>query len=159
MIGQSVAISWNGLERRGVRDRRARPLWHRAALSVKGSRRYARRADDGDNYYVDCYSMRWMAVSLSIIFLCCLDAFFTLDLIRLGMATEANPFMRVLMEHNITVFLVVKYLLTIFGLVVLLMHKNFKVFNRIKVGHILLGFAVMYIFLIKYELWLFSLID
>lgn len=156
MSEQSITFSWDGVERRVAQDRRDRHLWHQAALTVSGQRRYARRQADSENYYVDRYSMRWVAISLAFFTLCCLDAVFTLNLIRLGVATEANPVMRILMDHDITMFLVVKYVGTAFGLVVLLTHKNFKLFNRVKVSHILLGFVLMYVLLIKYELWLFS---
>lgn len=155
---QAQLETWDGIERRNGEDRRDRHLWHRALLYVKGGRQHARRESERQNYYVDRYNHRWMWVSVSILVLCCLDAIFTLNLIRLGIATEANPVMRVLIEHDLMLFMLAKYTLTVLGLFTLLMHKNFRVFKHFKVGHVLCGLVVMYALLIKYELWLFSLI-
>ena len=153
----SSALRWSGAERRRGRDRRKKSAWHRAALSLSGQRLHARRVADRQNYYVDRYPTRWLLVSVSIMVLCCLDAFLTLMLIHRGIAEEANPFMRYFLEDDVLTFMVVKYLFTTFGIVVLLAHKNFVLFQYVKVGHVLYGFLAMYVALIHYELWMFSL--
>ncbi len=156
-LSQQREAGWDGIERRSGRDRRNRTMWRKAVLTVSGQRKHARRAEDRANYYVDHYNIRWMAVTITIMVLCCLDALFTLNLIQQGIAIEANPFMRGLIEHDLRLFFLTKYVLTVVGVLVLLTHKNFYVFRRVKVGHILLGFLVMYALLIKYELMLFGL--
>lgn len=157
-VSTSVIPLWNGIERRRTVDRRTQSAWRRAALTISGQRLHARRVADRKNYYVDRYPKRWMLVSLSIMVLCCLDAFFTLMLIHEGVAEEANPVMRYFMEDDVLKFMIVKYLLTTIGLVVLLTHKNFLLFRLVNVGHVLYGFLALYVVLIKYELWLFSLV-
>ncbi len=145
------------VERRSGVDRRNRSMWRRAMLTVTGQRRYARRAEDRTNYYVDHYNIRWLGVTAAILVLCCLDALFTLKLIQEGIAVEANPFMKALIDHDLQVFFLTKYLITAVGVFILLTHKNFYIFRSVKVGHVLLGLLVMYALLIKYELLLFGL--
>jgi len=57
------------------------------------------------------HDSKTFAVILLIISLSILDAFFTLELIRLG-GTETNPIMCYYLEHGPLVFFIVKYLLT-----------------------------------------------
>ena len=156
-VDLSSALHWDGIERRLGAERRRKSPWQRAVLSLSGQRHHARRAADRKNYYVDRYPTRWLLVTLAILLLCCLDAFFTLMLIYKGIAEEANPVMRYFMEEDIFTFMVVKYLFTTVGLIVLLAHKNFIFFQVIKVSHVLYGFLAMYVVLIHYELWLFTL--
>ncbi len=157
MSPRKEEATWDGVERRSGVDRRNRSHWQRAVLAASGQRRYARRAEDRANYYVDRYDRRWGYVTITILVLCCFDAIFTLNLIQQGIAVEANPIMDHLIEKNLTTFFIIKYLLTAVGLLVLLTHKNFYLFRTIRVSHVLLGLLVMYALLIKYELVLFGL--
>lgn len=157
MLPDQTQVYTGAVERRCGTDRRHRSMWRRAVLTVTGQRKYARRAEDRANYYVDHYNIRWLAVTATILVLCCLDAIFTLNLIQQGIAVEANPLMKALIDHDLQVFFLTKYLITAIGVFVLLTHKNFYLFRSVKVGHLLLGLLVMYALLIKYELVLFSL--
>lgn len=152
MMSESSTSTWSGVERRINNDRRGREVF-----SLHGQRAHARRAEDAVNYYVDRYSARWFVLMLSIIFLCCADAIFTLQLISTGIATEANPLMRIAMDHGVVFFIWAKLGLTTAGLLLLLKHKNFHIFQRIKVKYLICAVLVMYAALIKYELWLFNL--
>lgn len=150
----SVAL---GIERRARMDRRqsftASPFG-RAAW--RGRRRGARRVEDRVNTYVDWYEPRLFYVSVAILLLCCMDAFFTLTLLQRG-ASELNPFMAWLLEIDVQLFLVIKLALTASGLIFLVAHKNFLLFNqRFKVPHLLYAFLAGYALLVKYELVLLS---
>lgn len=156
-MSESCTSSWHhGLECRRSMDRRAHAP-HRSFFSIRGQRAQARRAEDAVNYYVDRYDAHLLLITLSILSLCCLDALFTLSLINAGIAYEINPVMRVVMEESVFLFLGAKFGATALGIMVLLTHKNFYLFRRIKVGYALYGVLFMYAVLIKYELWLFSL--
>ncbi len=157
MLPEQSQVYSGVADRRCGIDRRNRSMWRRAVLSMSGQRRYARRAEDRANYYVDHYNIRWLGVTAAILVLCCLDAVFTLNLIQQGIAVEANPLMKALIEHDLQLFFLIKYLVTAAGVFVLLSHKNFYLFRSVRVGHVLLGLLVMYALLIKYELILFGL--
>lgn len=150
-------LQWDGFERRQGPDRRGRHSWQHLLLLLRGQRIHARRAVDAADYYVDRYDAKLLLVSLTIVLLCCFDAIFTLHLIYLGVAEEANPFMRLMLENSTHLFFATKFALTAFGLVVLVVHKNFRIYRWVTGLHILYGFLIMYALLIKYELWLFSL--
>ncbi len=106
------------------------------------------------NTYVDRYEPHLFYVAVATLLLCCTDAFFTLTLLQQG-AEEINPFMALLLEMDVQLFLVTKFALTAAGLVFLVAHKNFLLFNRrLRVPHVLYAFLVGYMVLVKYELTL-----
>jgi len=140
-------------ERRLCPDRRRRPTPPLSKYIFFGSRRGPRRASDPDrNYYVDRYSPRALLVILLILIMCVFDGFITLHLVKKG-AQELNPLMNFFLRLGGTYFLSVKYLVTLICMFVLLIHKNFYVFN-ISIKHIILWIFVLYGLLITYELWL-----
>ena len=155
-VAVATESRWSGVERRRREDRRGSHCWRRILLGFGGHRRHARRSADSLNHYVDHYELKMLVVSLAIILLCCVDALFTLNLINSGIAVEANPVMRAALESSVELFWAAKFIMTASALLFLLMHKNFTVWG-VKVLHVLYGFCVMYALLIKYELWLFSL--
>lgn len=135
-------------------DRRSRhlkavlmaPFIHRRA----GPRRDHERAQP---HYVDIHEPWVMMAVLLTVVMCVADVFFTLTIIDLG-GEEVNPFMRYLMERDITTFFVVKFIVTSFGLVFTIVHKNFKIFSTISGYHIIIGAFTMYAVLIAYEIML-----
>lgn len=143
----------NGVERRAGFERREYSLIT-VLRSLAGRRALGRRAEDQIGAYIDRLDPRMLLLSLSIITLCCADALFTLNLINSGTVYELNPLMRWTMEQCVYFFLSVKIGLTTLGMFVLLGLKNFYLFDRIKVAHILYGMLISYALLIKYELWL-----
>lgn len=143
----------DGMERRRGYERREYSLIT-VLRSLYGRRALGRRIEDQIGAYVDRFGPRVMLLSLSIITLCCADALFTLNLINSGSAYEVNPLMRWSMEQCVYFFLSIKFGFTSLGLFILLGLKNFYVFERIKVAHILYGVLISYALLIKYELLL-----
>ncbi len=143
----------SGVERRSDGERRKYSLIT-VMRSLYGRRALGRRTEDGIGTYVDRFGPRILLLSLAIVTLCCADAVFTLNLINSGSAYELNPLMRWTMEQCVYFFLSLKIGLTSLALFVLLGLKNFYVFDRVKVSHILYGTLIGYALLIKYELLL-----
>lgn len=146
----SIAIS-NGIEQRRRTDRRSASAAPFSRAAWQGRRRGAQRVEERANSYVDWYEPRLFYIAVGILLLCCMDAAFTLNLLQRG-ASEANPFMAWLLEIDTQLFLVTKFALTAAGLVFLVAHKNFVVFNRLTVRHTLHGLLFGYALLIQYEL-------
>lgn len=157
VMQESKSLVWAGSEdRRKSGDRRYRRM-HHPAYTWRGQRMQSRRAGDQVNVYVDRYGWRWMLITFSIAVLCCADAMMTLNLIGSGRATEVNPVMRALLERDVVWFIAVKFALTGLGLIFLVSHKNFVVFGRVRVSHLLYLALLFYAVLIKYELVLLHL--
>jgi len=146
----------NGIERRSGRERRTHSFVT-LMRALHGRRSLGRRDMDQAKRFFDRYEAKFLFVSLSILVLCGADALFTLSLIDAGIATEANPIMRWVMEESIHLFWISKLSITILSLLILLALKNFYFMRCIKVSYLLYGTLAMYAVLIKYELWLFGL--
>ncbi len=123
-------------------------------LGVGGRRKEGRRATDQVNCYVDLYEPHLFFLSLAVVCMSCVDAFMTLNLIQKGKAIEWNPFMAVLIQHNIHSFIVVKYVLTALPILILLAHKGFTLFGKIKINRLLYVFFGGYLTLNLYEILL-----
>jgi hypothetical protein len=138
-------------ERREKHDRRVhswRTLTY-CGFQGRGRRRHARR--DENNYYLDWYDPKLVFTAITVLFLSCLDALFTLTLISRG-ASEANYFMARLMESSDGLFVAVKVAITAFGILFLLMHSHFQVLRIISGKRLLQILAAVYGLLIGYEL-------
>ncbi len=146
----------NGTERRRDSERRIHSFIT-LLYALHGRRSLGRRDDDQGKRFFDRHEPKYLFVSLGIFVLCGFDALFTLSLIDAGIAVEANPFMRWLMEEGIYLFWFGKLTITMLSLFILLTLKNFYFMRRVKVSHLLYGTLAMYAVLIKYELWLFGL--
>ncbi|MDX1253575.1 MAG: hypothetical protein IDH49_15245 [Gammaproteobacteria bacterium] len=140
------------IERRTSADRRRSPTSPFGRMAWHGKRHGARRTEDRVNTYVDRYEPHLFYAAIATLLLCCADAFFTLTLLQQG-AEEINPFMAWLLEIDIQLFLATKFALTAAGLVFLVAHKNFLLFNqRFRVPYVLYAFLAGYVLLVKYEL-------
>lgn len=142
-----------GPERRSGADRRI--LSHLRAdwrWIYKGRRRVGRRAED--HAHTDWYSPRLMVLVVCIFLLSALDAFMTLNLLRSGQVVEANPFMRLLLEHEVQVFVNVKTVLTGWGLIVLVACSNMRVLRKVRVRQLIVGLFGLYAALIGWEIYL-----
>ena len=117
-----------------------------------------RDADKQHGHYVDIHEPKTIYISIFIIILSCLDAFFTLLLLQKGIAYEANPVMKVLIEsNNATLFVLTKTAITAACIIFLVAHKHFWIIrNRIRTHAALLVALVAYICLINYEVFLLS---
>ncbi len=117
--------TWPERDRRSGPDRRRRPtrLWD----SLVGPRRRqgGRRAEDRPGLYVDVYHPSDVALVLTVFVLNLLDAFFTLSILERG-GREENPLMERLLEAGQETFLYEKCFLVGFWLVLLVVHKNFR---------------------------------
>lgn len=143
------------MDRRAHKDRREHPTRPLSLASLRGRRREIRRTEDSPNHlYVDRYGWKEFIAALAIPVLCVLDAFFTLELISKG-GVELNPIMAALIKLDPIRFLEAKYVLTSIGVVWLLIHKNYRIFNyQVKTSYILGFLALMYGTLVAYELHL-----
>ncbi len=141
-------------EKRQLLDRRESPTKPLGKYIFKGKRKKARRLNEDQNYYVDRYESRYLALVLSILLLCVLDAYFTLKIIHFG-GEELNPLMIKYIERNPEWCLVLKYLVTVVSLVILLIHKNFLFFGKVKAGAVIYLIFFLYFILVFYEAAIF----
>ncbi len=118
-----------------------------------GQRRRARRREDQG--YVDVYDPLVVGVCLATLVLSCLDAYLTLLLISNG-ARELNPLMGVLLSHGLGLFINLKIALTAIGLLILILHKNFRVVGQVRVLHLKYALFGFYALLVAYELMLLA---
>jgi len=107
-------------------------------------------------YYADRYSPRSILAFFTVIFFCILDGHFTLNLVAIGVS-ELNPLMDILMHTNIPAFWFCKIYLTVLGLYLLLIHKNFR-FHGIGIGvkHIILMIIGAYVVIVSGEILMLS---
>lgn len=103
-----------------------------------------------DKPYTNSYESHYLVLILSILLLCILDAHFTLHLLQLG-GSELNPFMILLLEKDVALSLVLKYLITASGLIFLLVHKNFRIFGNIRVSGLIYFVFILYVLLVLAE--------
>jgi hypothetical protein len=114
------------VERRRTVDRRARPTRPWDALLGRSRRARGRRAGERQNLYVDAYRPADVLLVAAILVLNGLDALFTLLHLQRG-GSEANPLMERLLEAGHDTFVLEKTLFVGAWLVLLAMHKNFRV--------------------------------
>ncbi len=90
--------------------------------------------------------------------LCIVDVFATLALLQKG-SVELNPIMRKLIETDVRLFFVVKYVATVVGVFLLLSYKRFPLFGKnINSLHTLYGFMAVYLMLVVYQVTLLYLV-
>ncbi|UCE41166.1 MAG: hypothetical protein JSV17_17320 [Candidatus Aminicenantes bacterium] len=140
------------IDRRIKPDRRKLSTRPFSKYIFKGKRRHARRKEEDQNYYVDRYDAKYLALVLSILVLCVFDAYFTLKIIHNG-GRELNPLMIKFLDRFPEVSLIVKYLMTVISLIILLVHKNFIMFGKIKAYIFLYLIFSLYFFLVIYEVF------
>ena len=146
-------------ERRSGTDRR-RLLLQSFLWQFLKSRRVGERrvGHDGVHHYVDVHGAGLFLVILLILVMCIADAYLTLTLLEAG-AVEVNPVMRAAIEEDQRGFFYTKYLLTACSLVVLFLHKNYRMFGRLYGRHILVTVLLIYALLIGYEISLLTRLD
>jgi hypothetical protein len=139
-------------ERRERSERRKTPttIWN--SLSGSGSRRGLRRDDESAAaHFVDLFPAHLLALIVALLILSIVDAVITLELIDSG-CDEINPLMACLLERGPMAFLVGKFLLTATGLPLLVVFKNFSLFgSRLRVGHLIPVFVILYVLLLSYQ--------
>jgi len=140
-------------EKRQLSDRRKRPTPLLSRYSIKGRRKKARRSTEGNDFYVDQYELRYLILTLSILILCFLDAYFTVNILQLG-GVELNPLMSIIIYENPVLCFAVKYLITACSVIFILIHKNFKIFGKVKSHSIIYSVFTVYSLLILFEIYL-----
>ena len=132
-------------------DRRSHSLMTLHGALFKYRRRSSRREGEHTNNYVDWYGHWTLVATLTIILLCCVDAFLTVVLLSHG-AEEMNILMDWLIQKDIRSFAVVKISITGLALIVLVMHLNFRVYKIFVVRYLIFALVPMYSLLIAHEL-------
>ena len=142
-------------ERRRGQDRRQSSRINFRYFLINGRRESARREEDQTRiFFFDRYNQRIFAAIIAILMLSIFDALLTLVLIERG-SSELNPVMAYFLEYGPLPFIVSKYLLTSFGVVVLLIYKNVFI-NKINMYTHSLFSCVIFVFstVIVWELYL-----
>lgn len=134
------------VERKG--DRRRRPTPFISKYTFVGRRRAARRAEERYNYYVDRLGGRVWSVIVIVFILSIIDSMFTIYFLNRGYY-EMNPLMNVALFIGKPVFILLKYVFTVIGILILGMHKNFR-YVKLLISLI----VVFYILLNSYHIWL-----
>ena len=142
-------------DRRLGKDRRSNGVPKIKSFFIYGRRKKTRRKDDKYKIsYSDQYSSGIFVAAVLILFLSIIDAFLTLFLIDCG-ASEINPIMAYFLNFGPYTFMGVKYFLTCYSLIVLLIFNNvflgkLKIYTRT-----LFSYAVgVFMIVIGWELFL-----
>ncbi len=158
MPGEHAAISLDicaprcgtAAERRGPKDRRARPTRCLSRYTLTGRRRAARRDSEAADYYVDGCEVRYLLMIGFILILCVLDCALSVRIHQWGGA-EINRLAAGLIQGSPVRLLVFKLGLTSAGLVFLLLHKNFKLLGWVRAGDVIAFVLAVYLVLCSYE--------
>lgn len=160
MDGESADKKPQGFtERRKNEDRRSmKGAFRLAAARNSLRRRTGRRAEDQAlGFYTDRHDAPLLLVAMSILLFSALDSIFTLQLVARG-AQELNPFLRMLMEIDVSLFAWSKMAITALVLVVLVSHANYVVFNKFRIRTLLLYSLGFYVLLVIYQVGLLTLV-
>lgn len=141
------------LERRKLSDRRRTPTKPLSLYSLRGKRKKTRRAGEEKHYYVDWYESHYFIFIVLILILCVMDAYLTLKILHFG-GEELNPLMLLFFNKHPLLSMVFKYLITAASITVILIHKNFIVFGKMKVHHFIYAVLAVYLVLVTYESYL-----
>ncbi len=142
-------------ERRSGNDRRCRPTSPFTLQSLVGSRRHYRRNQDARKFYfVDLYSPFSSAMLVCTVVLSIADAFLTLRLVGED-AQELNPVMDFFLKLGPLHFIMVKWFLTAFSLITLLVLKNYYLWQgRVRTEVVLALLPFLYLVLVSYEIFM-----
>jgi len=144
-------------ERRSGDERRRRTLFAYLYGGRRPRRLNGRRESDLIYPFIDWHSPRVLALALGILGLCVADGVLTVVLIANG-ATEENPFMALLVPHNLGLFAAVKLTLTAVCLFVIVACSRMRLLRRIPGESVLYLLLAGYAVLIGYELNLLAML-
>lgn len=123
------------MDRRSGKDRRDNSIPEVKSLFVYGRRKNIRRKEDKYKFFFfDQYNSKLIIAMVVLLFLSLVDAMLTLFLIDNG-ASEINPVMAYFLKFGPYTFLGVKYFITCYAALILLIFQNFfirklKIFTR-----------------------------
>jgi len=153
---QAVArpVAHGTQERRHRSDRRLQPWWSVFYGSFNPRRRSPpRRLDDSRFQSLDWHSAHLLAVAISILLLCVVDAFMTVVLLQ-GGAYEVNPIMAALIYRSVALFAALKMGLTGASITLMVILARYRFFRLLRVEWVLYGVLIAYVSLIGYEVWM-----
>jgi len=137
--------------RRYQLDRRVTNIKLITRLFNRGERSEHRRKIDQQNFtYFDRHEPHLLLISVFVILCSIVDAFLTLKIIGTG-GVELNYFADILLGFGLYGFIFSKYLITAFGMIVLVLHKQYQVFMGLQVRHLIYSIVFIYALLILYE--------
>lgn len=121
-------------------------------LFNNGRRENQRRQDDRSTFrYLDRYEPHLLGMTALIVLCSMIDAFLTIEILNNG-GRELNIFADVLISQGLTIFVISKYLITVIGMMVLIIHKHHILYFGLTVKHIIYSFVLIYSGLMVYEL-------
>lgn len=148
--------------RRDGADRRLRhPLLSDWRYAFCGRRKQLRRHTDfvGARSVLDWYRPSLLFFVVATYVLSGVDALLTLTLLGIGVAVEANPFMEMLIQRDVALFVGVKSLVTGLGLVSLALYSKLRLFMRFHTEIIIYALFTLYCALVAYEIYLLHLAE
>lgn len=142
-------------ERRSGIERRARHTSPFSIRSLFGSRRHYRRKEDAKKYFfVDIYSPFSAGVLMFTLVLSVVDAFLTIRMVGRDIK-ELNPVMGFFLKLGPFEFIMAKWFLTAFGLLILLIFKNYYLWKgKVRTAALLVILPILYLGLVSYEIYL-----
>ncbi len=141
-------------ERRGGDNRRQSLWWAFLYGNFRPRRRSSRREADQHHFWFDWHEPRILYQSICVLLLSCIDALFTLNLLKIG-ATEANVVMASMLAYGVDTFVAAKIGLTSLSLLILAAVARRMYFGSFSVEHLMKLFCIGYIGVIYYEVYLF----
>lgn len=139
---------YNYVPRHG--DRRKNPTAFFSEYTFCGRRCAMRRADEQYNYYVDRLGGRAWVVIAVVIISSIIDSLFTIYFLNKGFL-EVNPIMNVAVFVSKPFFIVFKYTITIIGILIIAIHKNFR-YVKILMAVIIAMYTILNMYHV-YLLW------
>jgi Domain of unknown function (DUF5658) len=138
-------------------DRRRQPTSFWDAFRFAGRRVRNRRAEEHRQpHFVDRFSAAYFVWVIALLIFTVTDGVITLALVGRD-CQELNPVMLYLLGKGPVWFLVGKYVLTVAGIPILLIFKNYYLFGTpLRVGHLIPIFVLLYLALTLYQFHLFQ---
>jgi len=120
--------TWPNIDRRYSGSGRRKPVSLLEVFSFGPRRRKSRgRRRNDPGAYVDIYDARSYGAAVSILILSLLDTLLTHSLLIRGIAEEANPIMRAIIESGgFPAFYVAKIVMTTLPVAIILIHKEWS---------------------------------
>jgi hypothetical protein len=148
MLGGSAQ---EAVERRRRVERRTHVLFTDWRYAWSGRRTATRRDDENAEMGTDVYEPQLFVIAIAILLLSAADALFTLTLLGSGHAWEANPLMRVLIQHDVQMFVNLKLVMTAGGLLFMVACADMQLLRVVRVRYVMLGLLFAYSCLGAYE--------
>jgi hypothetical protein len=139
-------------DRRNQSDRRQKPTSPWGAFPPAGYRMRNRRVEEHRRpHFTDRFPPAVLVGVLMLVIATIVDGGLTVYILQAG-GSEANPLMEKLLNHSVEAFLIGKYLLTVVGLPLLLIFRNYYLFGtQLRVGHLIPVSVALYAVLIGYQ--------